>query len=37
MANPRSKNRSSWVLVALALVILVGWWAINIFGAGRNP
>ena len=37
MTDRGSKNRSSWVLVSLALVIIVGWVAMNIFGAGGNP
>jgi hypothetical protein len=37
MTDPKSRKRSSWVLVSLALVIIVGWVAMNIFGAGRNP
>ena len=37
MTDPKPKKRSSWVLVSLALVIIVGWVSMMLFGAGGNP
>ena len=37
MTERKTKKRSSWMLVSLALVIIVGWVVMNIFGAGSNP
>ena len=37
MTDPKPKKRSSWVLVSLALVIIVGWVVMNIMGAGSAP
>jgi hypothetical protein len=31
-----TKRKSSWVLVALALVVVVGWVAMMLFGAGSS-
>ncbi len=31
-----SGRKSSWLLVALALVLVVGWVAMNILGAGSS-
>jgi hypothetical protein len=35
MADSRGR-KSSWVLVALALVLIVGWIAMNLFGAAAS-
>jgi purine-cytosine permease-like protein len=35
MADSRGR-KSSWVLVALALVVLIGWLAVNIFAGAPN-
>ena len=32
----KSGRKSSWVLVALALVLVVAWVALNFFGAGSS-
>ena len=36
MADGSGRRKSSWVLVALALVLVVGWVAIMLMGGGSS-